>query len=126
MSRRRSTRCFAQTHGRVEAVIVNDGSFEEADEVLVRLAERPGVRVVTQLNGGEATARNLAVQLAEGEYLMMLDADNVLEPEFVARALEVFRREPDAGLRLLLAAVHRAGRLPVSRTASGAPTSATG
>ena len=85
---------FAQTHARVEAVIVNDGSFEEADEVLGRLAERPGVRVVTQLNGGEAAARNLAIQLAEGEYLVMLDADNVLEPEFVARALDVFRRDP--------------------------------
>ena len=85
---------FAQTHRRVDAIVVNDGSFEEADEVLLRLAERPGVRVVTQLNGGEATARNLAVKLAEGEYLVMLDADNVLEPEFLERALETLRREP--------------------------------
>lgn len=85
---------FAQTHGTLEAVIVNDGSFEEADEVLGRLAERPGVTVVTQLNCGEAAARNLAIQLAEGDYLVMLDADNVLEPEFVARALDVLRHEP--------------------------------
>ena len=85
---------FAQTHGRVEALVVNDGSFEEADDVLLRLAERPGVRVVTQLNGGEATARNLAVKLAEGEFLVMLDADNVLEPEFLERALGAFRSEP--------------------------------
>ena len=52
------------------------------------------MRVVTQLNGGEAAARNLAILLAQGEYLMMLDADNVLEPEFVERALETFRLEP--------------------------------
>jgi glycogen synthase len=86
---------FAQTHPRVEAMIVNDGSFEEDDEVLLRLAERPGVRVVTQLNGGEATARNVGVKLAEGEFLVMLDADNVLEPEFLERALEALRSEPE-------------------------------
>jgi hypothetical protein len=86
---------FAQTHRRVEAMLVNDGSFEQADDVLLRLAERPGVRVVTQLNGGEATARKLAIKLAEGEFLVMLDADNVLEPEFLERALQAFRREPE-------------------------------
>jgi glycosyltransferase involved in cell wall biosynthesis len=86
---------LAQTHPRVEALVVNDGSFEPADEVLERLAADPRVRVVTQLNRGEAAARNLGAHLARGEYVVMLDADNVLEPEFVARALEVFAREPE-------------------------------
>ncbi len=86
---------FAQTHGNMEAIIVNDGSFEVEDEVLQRLTEREGVRVVTQLNSGEAAARNLGTLLAEGDFLLMLDADNVAEPEFVARALEVLRHEPE-------------------------------
>jgi glycosyltransferase involved in cell wall biosynthesis/GT2 family glycosyltransferase len=85
---------FAQTHPNLEAVIVNDGSFEEADEVLLSLAARPGVRVLTQLNGGEAAARNFGMVMARGEYMLMLDADNLVEPEFVERALEVFSREP--------------------------------
>ena len=84
-----------QTHSRVEAVIVNDGSFEPGDAVLDRLASDPRVRVVTQLNRGEAVARNLGARLSRGEYVVMLDADNVLEPRFVSRALEVFAREPD-------------------------------
>jgi hypothetical protein len=86
---------FAQTHPNLEAIVVNDGSFEAADNVLDRLAKRPGVRVVTQLHSGELAARNLGVELARGEYLLPLDADNVLEPEFVARALAVFDREAD-------------------------------
>ena len=86
---------LGQTHGRVEAVVVNDGSFEQADEVLDRLAADPRVRVVTQLNRGETSARNLGARMARGEYVLMLDADNVLEAEFVARALEVFEREPE-------------------------------
>ncbi|HEY7255340.1 MAG TPA: glycosyltransferase [Solirubrobacterales bacterium] len=88
---------FAQTHPDLEVVIVNDGSFEEEDEILDRLAARPGVRVLTQLNAGEAAARNFGIAMARGEYVLMLDADNVLEPEFVARALEVFRNEPGLG-----------------------------
>ena len=86
---------FAQTHGNVEAVIVNDGSFEPADAVLERLARDPRVRVVTQLNRGEAAARSLGARMARGEFIVMLDADNMLEPSFVARALAVFELEPE-------------------------------
>jgi glycogen(starch) synthase len=86
---------LGQTHPRLEAIVVNDGSFEPADGVLERLAADPRVRIVTQLNRGEASARNLGAELAHGEYVVMLDADNVLEPEFTARALEVFEREPE-------------------------------
>jgi glycogen synthase len=84
-----------QSHRNLEVLIVNDGSFEEEDAVLDRLAADPRVTVVTRLNGGEPGARNLGALLAHGEYLAMLDADNVLEPDFVARALEVFRLQPD-------------------------------
>ena len=86
---------LAQTHAAIEVIVVNDGSFEEADEVLLDLARDPRVRLVTQLNEGEAAARNLGACLAGGEYLVMLDADNVLEPNFVERALSVLRAEPD-------------------------------
>jgi len=85
---------LAQTHDNVEAVIVNDGSFEPADAVIERFANHPQVRVVTQLNTGETAARNFGAQLARGEFVVMLDADNMLEPSFVARALAVFEREP--------------------------------
>lgn len=99
---------LAQTHRALEVLIVNDGSFEEADEVLDRLGGEPRVSVVTQLNRGEPAARNLGARLARGEYLAMLDADNVLEPEFLATAIEMLRAEPQLGyvtcwLRMILA-----------------------
>lgn len=85
---------LAQSHRNLEVLVVNDGSFEEPDAILDELATDPRVRVVTQLNGGESAARNLGARLARGEYVAMLDADNMLEPDFVARALEIFAREP--------------------------------
>ncbi|HEX7292944.1 MAG TPA: glycosyltransferase [Solirubrobacterales bacterium] len=85
---------LGQTHRNLEVVIVNDGSFTAADSVLAELARSPRVRVVTQTNKGESAARNLGVLLARGEYVAMLDADNMLEPTFVERALATHRREP--------------------------------
>lgn len=86
---------LGQTHRELEVLIVNDGSFEPEDEVLERLANDSRVTVVTQLNAGESAARALGVRLARGEYVLMLDADNALEPGFVERALLAFRREPE-------------------------------
>lgn len=85
---------LAQTHRNLEVVVVNDGSFEPEDAVLEKLERDPRVRVVHQLNRGDASARGLGIELARGEYLMMFDADNVLEPEFVSRALAMLRADP--------------------------------
>lgn len=85
---------LGQTHRNLEVTIVNDGSFEPADSILAGLAELPRVTVVTQANKGESAARNLGVLLARGEYVAMLDADNMLEPTFVERALATYRRQP--------------------------------
>lgn len=63
---------LAQTHRNLEVLIVNDGSFQREDEVLARLAALAGVSVITQVNRGEPSARNLGACLAEGEYLVML------------------------------------------------------
>jgi glycogen synthase len=86
---------LGQTHRNLDVLLVDDGSFAAEDRELDQLGADPRVRVVHQLNGGDSSARNLGVALAEGEYLMMLDADNVLEPDFVARALAMLRTEPE-------------------------------
>lgn len=86
---------LGQTHRNLEVLLVNDGSFEPEDEVLSRLVAEPRVSMVTQLNRGEPAARNLGTQLATGRYVAMLDADNVLEPEFVSRAVAILEREPE-------------------------------
>ncbi len=100
---------LAQTHERLEVLIVNDGSFAPEDAVLDRLAADPRVRVVTRVNAGETSARNLGGLLAHGEFVALLDADNAFEPEFVARALALYASRPDVAyvtcwLRMITAA----------------------
>jgi glycogen synthase len=85
---------LGQSHRNLKVLIVNDGSFEPEDAVLAHLAADPRVEIVTQLNSGEPSARNLGACLARGDYVAILDADDILERDFVARALETFRSDP--------------------------------
>lgn len=84
----------AQSRPVDEIVIVDDGSFRDEDAPLWRLADDSDVTLVAQPNCGLGAARNLGVTLARGRYVLPLDADNELEPEFVERCLLALEREP--------------------------------
>lgn len=86
----------AQTYGAIETIVVNDGSLRPQDhEVLNRVAERPGVTVVTQTNAGLGAARNFGISQAAGAYVLPLDADDLIVPEFVERVVEVLEMDPE-------------------------------
>ena len=85
---------LAQTHPRIEVIVVDDGSPPEDDPAPI-VAQYPGVRLVRKLNGGLASARNAGWRVSSGEYLVFLDGDDVLLPQAVAIGLRVFRDHPD-------------------------------
>jgi glycogen synthase len=86
---------LSQSYPALEVLVVDDGSFEAEDEVLLELASLERVRVLFEPNRGETAARNFAAIEADGKYLAFLDADNTFEPDFVARAVAMLEEDPE-------------------------------
>lgn len=84
-----------QTHPALEIIVVDDGSFDPRDGVLQDAAKLPRVRVLHRVNGGLGAARNTGLLASTGRYLFPLDADNVAEPTFVARAVALLEEQPE-------------------------------
>ena len=95
----RLARCLesiaAQTYGRIEHIVV-DG--ESSDETVELLGAASGIRWVSEPDGGQAEAINKGFALAQGSILGWLNADDVLVPDAVARAVAVFEADPTLGL----------------------------
>ncbi len=72
---------LAQTYRDFEIVVVNDGSPDETEEVLLPYIESGKIRYFRQENQGSAAARNRGVEMAEGELLAFLDDDDQWLPD---------------------------------------------
>jgi glycosyltransferase involved in cell wall biosynthesis len=89
---------LSQTYSDLEVVIVDDGSTDPATKRLLDESPWPRTRIIRQANAGPSAARNRAVQAAIGKYILPLDADDTIEPEYVAKAVAVLEARPEVGV----------------------------
>jgi glycosyltransferase involved in cell wall biosynthesis len=79
-----------------EIVVVDDGS---TDETCARVKAHTGVRLLTQVHAGPASARNLGVQRARGEIVLFTDADCEPTPNWIERMVAPFRDGQVVGVK---------------------------
>jgi glycosyltransferase involved in cell wall biosynthesis len=87
---------LAQTCAPKEIIVVDDGSPDDLRSLMAPYDDR--VTLFRKENGGAASARNLGIEKATGEFIAFLDADDYWEPAKLARQLDVFRRHPEVAL----------------------------
>lgn len=77
----------------IEIICVNDGSTDATPALLEAWARKDGrIRVIHRENGGQASARNVGMDMAGGEYVGFVDPDDYVEHAMYARLLEEARR----------------------------------
>lgn len=91
----------AQTFTDWEIVIVDDGSTDPTAEVAETLiAAHPDrrIRLVRQANQGLSAARNAGIAASSGRYVLPLDADDILLPEMLEKAVRLLEHEPGVAI----------------------------
>jgi hypothetical protein len=78
----------AQSYPHVNVIVVDDGSTDDSREVIARYAEQ--VDVVLKDCGGQASAINAGLTHCDGDIVLFLDSDDVLDREAAARVTAAF------------------------------------
>jgi glycosyltransferase involved in cell wall biosynthesis len=94
---------LAQTYDTWELLLVDDGSTDSSTSIArayadrlpkkIRYLEHPGHR-----NLGKSASRNLGVRRASGDYIALLDSDDVFLPQKLARQVAILDRHPEAAM----------------------------
>lgn len=86
----------AQTVDDYELIVVDDGSTDTDAIELIDSLERTGVHVVRKPNGGLSSARNAGLAVARGRWVLPLDADDLIAPDYLEKTLGAAARNPGA------------------------------
>lgn len=77
--------CVRQDYPEVEIIVVDDGSSDKSCEIAKEWASKyDNIQVFRQPNSGACRARNLAFEHSSGDYIMYLDADDIISPNKIS------------------------------------------
>lgn len=89
----------AQTYNNIETIIVDDGSTDNTLEIVKQfITDKPTMHVYTKGNEGLAATRNYGFQFVKGKYLLFLDADDLIDLDFVKLCVDEFNANPHADI----------------------------
>ena len=89
---------LAQTFEDFELIILNDGSTDSTQSIVVSYTD-PRIRLINKKNSGVASTLNLGLKEARGEYIWRHDADDVSLPQKLEKEIAFLRTHPESFVR---------------------------
>ncbi|OGG62130.1 hypothetical protein A3C19_00185 [Candidatus Kaiserbacteria bacterium RIFCSPHIGHO2_02_FULL_54_22] len=84
---------LAQTHPDIEIIVVDDGSTDDTRRILDPYAAARKIEYLQQENKGLSGARNAGIRRAKGEYIALLDADDIFMPDKMEKQIAHLERD---------------------------------
>jgi len=85
-----------QTYSNIEVIVVNDGSTDNTEDVLKNYEGR--IKYIYKENGGKSTAINVGMSLVSGEYVCILDDDDIVLSKKIELQVRKFQKNKKLGL----------------------------
>lgn len=89
---------LAQTYQNIEIIVVDDGSKDDIKKVLEPYIEKKLVRYIYQENQGLSAARNTGIRNSCGEFVALLDSDDIFLPEKIEKQVGYLIAHPECGV----------------------------
>ena len=87
---------FKQTYTNYEIIIVDDGSTDEYIKIkLKQLEEVERIKVIYKENGGPSSARNEAFKNCNGNFILPLDSDDMIAPDYIKTCVGILKNRPE-------------------------------
>lgn len=84
----------AQTYNDWECIIINDGSTDDTEKIALKYGYKDArFRYIKTKNNGLSAARNEGIKNASGQFVQLLDADDLIEPDKLLSAIEVYESD---------------------------------
>ncbi len=88
------TSVYAQTYKNIEVIIVDNGSDDPKTlEVLAKVHDKEKTTVYTIREKGVSNARNVGVEKASGTFILPLDADDLIQPTYIAKCVKALGKD---------------------------------
>ena len=80
---------LCQSYKNIELIIIDDGSTDNSGLIIDEYSMLDSrIKVVHKQNGGQASARNIGLDLAKGDYIGFVDSDDWIEPTMIENMLD--------------------------------------
>ena len=89
---------LSQTHSNLELIIINDGSTDDSEQIILSYTDKRIVYLKNEVNSRICVTLNRGLDIARGKYIARMDCDDISVPERLLKQLEYLEEHPSFGV----------------------------